>query len=140
MTDSNTRPTPSLLAARRPAAPVTAAVALPVRSYDRRVWEQAVMRGGLHPVAGVLAFVLAHYAGDAGYLPPGEFQHPDRLGEVSGMTARQVRVSMDALRDAGLVSRPPLRGWDKTKHGGLRPITLTLPDERQEPAHTGGRP
>jgi hypothetical protein len=107
--------------------------------YDRHVWEQAVISSRLHVHARALALVLAHHAGEGGYIPVGDLQHPDRLAEDTGLSQRTIRISLSVLIGDGYLERPSLRAWDSRR--GIRPITLTLPHARAHeepgPPHTG---
>ena len=139
MTEQHTRVTPAVLAeAGGPVRtrPTTAA------AYDRHRWEKALLAVELpHYAARLLGWGLAHLAGDAGRLAAGA-THAERLGQALRLTAMQVRMSLQQLENAGLISRPDIRTWQPTDL--IRPITLTLPPvdatPRQEPAHTGEAP
>lgn len=127
MAESLTRPTPSLLAEPRPALP-----------YSRSAWERAVMAGNLQVHARLLAFVLAHHAGDSGYIPAGHVQDARHLAPQLGMSGKVVRISLNFLISEGYISRPPIQEWTQDRP---RPITLTMPPRtgvRQEPPHPGG--
>lgn len=127
MAESLARPTPSLLAVPRPATP-----------YSRSAWERAVMTGTLQPEARLLAFVLAHHAGDSGHIPAGHVQDARHLAPQISMSGKVVRISLNFLMSEGYISRPPIQEW--TEHQP-RPITLTMPPRkgvRQEPPHPGG--
>ncbi|MFF0598086.1 hypothetical protein [Streptomyces antibioticus] len=132
-------------------APAEPAAAVPVREpYDRHTWEAAVMASSLHRGTRLIAFVLAHYAGDAGYLPPGGRQHLTSLTASTGHNPRNCRLSLQQLENARFISRPPMAAWHDDR---VRPVTLTLPPagfryepvgqphrgpRRTEPAHPGG--
>ncbi|GEC02980.1 hypothetical protein SSP24_06350 [Streptomyces spinoverrucosus] len=136
MADALTRPipTPGDLAA---AAHRRAAAEAPGQRYDRRVWEQAVMAGDLHANARLVALILAHHAGDSGYLPAGNVQDARNLTVEAGLRGRYVRLSLTQLEHDGYIARPSIHGWDEPRP---RPVTLTLPPAgvRREPPSTGG--
>lgn len=126
MADSLTRPTPSLLAAARPAPP-----------YSRSAWECAVMAGGLQVHARLLALVLAHHAGDSGHIPAGHVQDARNLAPETAMSGKVVRISLNFLMAEGYISRPSIHEWAEDRP---RPITLTMPRQagmRREPPHPG---
>lgn len=138
MTEPRTRRTPALMAqSHGPVRTRTTAAA----GYDRHRWEEALLATELpHHAARVFGWGLAHLAGDTGRLAGGA-THADRLAEALRLTGRQVRLSLQQLETAGLISRPDIHTW-QPRHL-MRPITLTLPAEatpRQEPAHTGEAP
>lgn len=129
-------PTPRDLAAARPApAPV------PVRpAFDRHRWEAAVLDSdsGLDSHARLIALILSHHAGEAGYLPSGRTQEGPVLARRSGMAARLARQAMTRLALEGFLSRPPREKWT---HPRPRPVTLTMPaapPARRVPPSTGG--
>ncbi|WP_171111266.1 MULTISPECIES: hypothetical protein [unclassified Streptomyces] len=103
--------------------------------YDRRVWEQAVMAGDLHANARLVALILAHHAGDSGYLAAGNVQDARNLTVEAGLRGRYVRLSLTQLEHDGYISRPSIHGWDEPRP---RPVTLTLPAAatRKEPPST----
>ncbi|HET8969419.1 MAG TPA: hypothetical protein VFN19_00050 [Candidatus Nanopelagicales bacterium] len=113
-TTARTIPTPAVLAT----AP----------AFDRFRWEQAVLSSHVHLNARMVALVLAHCAGTAGYLPPDGPQRVGRIAERARLTIRQVRVSLTQLEYAGLISRPDLEAWPLKKV--VRPLTLTMPRPR----------
>ncbi|MEH0547317.1 hypothetical protein QA802_30790 [Streptomyces sp. B21-105] len=128
----------------REATPTPAAV--PTREpFDRHRWERRVSTSSLHHNPRHVALLLAHYADDAGYLPPGGPQHVDSLSSGTGLTGRLVRQALTHLEAYGFISRPPINGWDPRK--GVRPVTLVTPRlrpgsdaegaVRTEPAHPG---
>ncbi|AVV46435.1 hypothetical protein PYK79_45075 [Streptomyces sp. ID05-04B] len=138
MTTRDTTPTPSAPRCGTPVpggrctAPAdgpAAAAAVPTREpFDRHQWERAVITSSLHHNPRHVALLLAHFADDAGYLPPGGPQHVDSLTASTGLTSRLVRQSLTHLEAYGFVSRPPIHGWDPRK--GVRPLTLTTPPAR----------
>ncbi|MFF5004659.1 hypothetical protein ACFY3G_17730 [Streptomyces phaeochromogenes] len=128
MPDTTTRALPSRLAAV-PRLTVT---------YSRHAWERAVLDSDLHPHAKLLGLVLAHHAGDSGYLPPGHVQDARRLAPEVGLTGRFTRMSLNVLQVEGYVTRPPIEEWREELP---RPVTLTLPSHnRRRPPHTGEQP
>ncbi|MEV0112332.1 hypothetical protein AB0H77_03610 [Streptomyces sp. NPDC050844] len=106
-------------------------------TYSRRRWERAVLDSGLHPHAKLLGLALAHHAGDSGYLPPGHVQDARRLAPEVGLSGKFTRMSLNVLQNEGYIKRPPIEEWREQLP---RPVTLTLPPERQEPPHTGEQP
>lgn len=152
MTDRHA-PTPAGLAARaagRRGTPL-AATAAPARQapaagtfqagapYDRTRWERAVMSSGLHPFTRLTGLTLAHYA-PGGVLGEAGIQNPGGLTGRTGMAQRRVRQCLRDLEKAGLITRPPIDGWQR--RDVPRPITLTIPAAatRGEPPHSGRRP
>lgn len=105
-------------------APVVEAAAEP---YDRHRWEALVLGTSLHRGTRLVALTLSHFAGEAGEIPEGAFQHPDVLGSLTGMSARNVRLSLSQLERHWYVSRPGIATWTRET---LRPITLTMPPAR----------
>ncbi|MDQ0829513.1 hypothetical protein QF032_001357 [Streptomyces achromogenes] len=131
----------------REATPTAAAVPAQTRPpFDRHGWERTVITSSLHHNPRHVALLLSHYADDAGYLPPGGPQHVESLSSGTGLSGRLVRQSLTQLEHYGLISRPPIHGWDTRR--GIRPLTLTTPRTRPgseaaegavrtEPAHPG---
>lgn len=123
-------------------APATDATAVVRGPYDRRAWEAEVMASSLHRATRHIAHVLAHFGGDAGYLPPGGPQHLERLTAATGHNERNCRLSLQQLENARFIWRPPVATWREEK---VRPITLLMPPDgfryqpagprRTEPAH-----
>jgi hypothetical protein len=125
----------------------TPAAGVPTRAaFDRHRWERMVITSSLHHNPRHVALLLAHYADDAGYLPPGGPQHVDSLSSGTGLTGRLVRQALTHLEQYGFISRPPIHGWDARR--GVRPLTLATPRMRPgsqaaegavrtEPAHPG---
>lgn len=105
--------------------------------FSRHAWERAVLDSGLHPHAKLLGLALAHHAADSGYLPPGHVQDARRLAPELGVSGKFTRMSLNVLQNEGYIKRPPIEEWREQLP---RPVTLTLPPERQEPPHTGERP
>ena len=138
MTHIAPRPLPAA-----PPAPV-AAPAVVRAPYDRHVWEAEVMASSLHRATRHIAHVLAHFGGDAGYLPAGGPQHLQRLTVATGHNEKNCRLSLQQLENARLIWRPAVATWREEK---VRPITLTMPPDgfryqparplRTEPAHRG---
>ncbi|MFE6282458.1 hypothetical protein [Streptomyces sp. NPDC057877] len=146
MTDTPVRPipTPGDLTARRcgtplagapapvcqaPAEPDAAATPL----YDRRRWERALLATRLpHQAARLLGWGLAHLADSSGYLPAGGPQNANLLGRTLRMSGKQVRMSLNQLEQAGLITRPDIHTWEP--QDVVRPITLTLPAAPARPA------
>lgn len=114
---------------------------VPVRApYDRHEWERAVMASSLHYHAKHVALALAHYGGDAGYLPAGGPQETRSLSAATGLFAKHVRFSLSQLQGRGLISRPGITSWrapDGAAREEARPVTLTMPPARTEPAQAG---
>lgn len=139
MTASATRgiPTPAALAAmpRRPEPGAVRPADAP--PYDRRAWESAVQADrGLFYAPRLVAFVLAHHAGEDGYLPAGAIQHLASLADLTGLTTRTVKLSLRDLDRAGLLHRPSSPAGQQTHVA--RPITLTLPETAERvPPSTG---
>lgn len=140
MTESLTRavPTPGDIAHRRPLT-----VAPEPSTYDRNRWEEELLAAELpHYAARLLGWGLAHVVGPSGYMAAGT-TNTERLGRKLRLSARQVRLSLQQLENAGLISRPDIRTWEPQEKV-TRPITLTLPSaraaRRQEPESPGGRP
>lgn len=116
------------------AAPTPADLVPRREHYDRHRWESVVIASDLHRGSRLVALTLAHYAGDAGYLPPGGIQHPDVLAAATNLSTKNIRLSINQLQARGLIRRPDIATWT---HEAVRPITLTLPrSARREPANT----
>ena len=135
MTEQLTRPTPAVLAKAGGPVRVRSTAAA---DYDRHRWEKALLAVALpHYAARLLGWGLAHLAGDTGRLATGA-THAERLGQALRLSSRQVRMSLQQLENAGLISRPDICTWQPQDL--VRPITLILPPvdatPRQEPAHT----
>lgn len=109
-----------------PTAPTGAGV------YDRRSWERAVLSGGLHRNSRYIAFVLSHHADARGALPANGVQDAARLVELTGLSGKNVRLSLNYLQHHGYLTRPDIHTWPAER--GVRPATLTMP-----PAAPGGR-
>ena len=108
--------------------------------YDRDRWQAAVLNGGLHSNARLVALVLAHLAGPSGILPAGGAHSVGRLARQAQLAEQLVRISLNVLEAEGYFSRPDIHTW--RPQDLLRPITLTLPSPsraavRQEPPHPG---
>ncbi|MDN3021560.1 hypothetical protein [Streptomyces sp. S.PB5] len=113
----------------------------PPPSYDRHLWEQALLAAELpHSSALLLGWGLAHLAGTTGYLSPAIASEGSLAGTLR-LTARQVRMSLPQLQSAGLIRRPRSSSRSGAQTAG-RPVVLTLPpaDARTEPPHTGEVP
>jgi hypothetical protein len=125
MTEQLTRaiPTPAVLAPR------------PRPAFDRDRWEAAVLASDVQPYARLVALVLAHSAGPAGYLPINGPQMASRLAERTGLNLKQARVSLKVLEVTGFIERPDLDTWRPQE--AVRPITLVhpAPAARTEPSH-----
>ncbi|MGW3417030.1 hypothetical protein [Streptomyces phaeochromogenes] len=118
--------------------PVLAAQSLAMRPlFSRSTWERALLASTLPSNAKLVGLALSHLAGDVGYIPPGRVHGTRRMARLVSLPPRLVSVSKGVLQGAGFFDRPPAEGWTGDD---CRPITLTLPPERQEPAHTGGQP
>lgn len=137
-----TRPVPTpgdLTIAHRQAVPASPAPAPePAAPYERHRWEEAVMSGDLYRDARLVALVLAHHAGEAGFLPEDGIQYLGRLTRLTGVTSRLVKLALRDLQRRGYMWRPPVAPGEQTQVA--RSITLTLPPlpARTEPPHTGG--
>ncbi|WP_340382270.1 hypothetical protein U5640_36250 [Streptomyces sp. SS7] len=117
-------------AAPAPGGPRPARAASPVpvvrEPFDRHAWEAEVIASSLHRATRHIAFVLAHFAGDTGYLPPGGPQHLELLTAATGHNERNCRLSLQQLENARFISRPPVGSW---KEHRVRPVTLTMPPD-----------
>lgn len=102
------------------------AAAVPVRAaYDRHAWEAAVLASGMHRNTRIIAFVLAHLAGDAGYLPAGGAHSVGRLTHLARITPKQVRLALQQLTNWHYLERPDTRDWPAVHE--VRPVSLTVP-------------
>ncbi|GHH68484.1 hypothetical protein FHS35_009130 [Streptomyces umbrinus] len=118
--------------------PVLAAQSLAMRPlFSRSTWERALLASTLPANAKAVGLALAHLAGDAGYIPPGRIHGTRPMATLVSLRPRLVSISKGVLQGQGFITRPPAEGWTGEVS---RPITLTLPPERQEPAHTGEQP
>jgi len=127
--DTSTRTAPA-------PTPTPAAVAALVprrEAFDRHGWEARVMASDLHRNTRTVAFVLAHHGGDAGHLPSGGPQSAARLAHLARITPKQARLSLQQLEVRHFIARPPIGEWPPTSV--VRPVTLTIPPARTEPAH-----
>ncbi|MFH9011208.1 hypothetical protein ACH4C6_07510 [Streptomyces sp. NPDC017943] len=118
------------------AIPSPAAMApRPRPAFDRARWEAADMASTLRPYARLVALVLAHSAGPAGYLPPDGPQKARRVAERARLNLNQARISMHVLETAGFLQRPAAETWHPTDIA--RPITLTFPSPAAQAADPG---
>ena len=127
------RPTP-LLTAR--SAQSSAAPMPPQPAYDRARFERAVIASNLHRGSRIVAFVLAHWADASGHLPAGGNQSTETLTHATGLSGKNVQLSLLHLERRGYLSRPDIRDWEYGR--GTRPVTLSVPSRstRTDPAHT----
>lgn len=136
MTESLTRPIPTpadLAVAHRRAT----AADVPPEPYDRDAWEEAVFGSDLHMPTRLIALLLAHHAGAAGYIPAGGPQTAGRLARESGVSPKATRLALTKLEADGYVRRPDIHTW---KAREVRPVTLAVPapgGARTEPPSTG---
>lgn len=128
MAESFTRPTPRIMAT---APRRTNPSPLP---YTRPVWEQAVLSGDLHSNARLVALILAHHAGESGYLPAGQVQDARNLARDCALFGKFVRISLTFLEEQGYISRPSIHDWKEPRP---RPVTLTLPPSYRPPSPEG---
>lgn len=117
------------------AAPATAAAA--PEPYTRQAWERSIMLSNLHRGTRHVALVLSHYADAQGELPEGGVQDVAAMELATGLSGRNVRLSVAQLERRGWLRRPDIRDWPAGR--GVRPVTLTMPPAaaRPEPPHTG---
>lgn len=116
-------------------APTTAAAA--PEPYTRQAWELSIMLSNLHRSSRHVALVLSHYADVHGELAEGGVQDVAALELATGLSGKNVRLSLTALERRGWLRRPDIREWPAGR--GVRPVTLTMPPAaaRPEPPHSG---
>ncbi|MET8826554.1 hypothetical protein ABZX40_36480 [Streptomyces sp. NPDC004610] len=126
-------PTPRDMAAAPRRAPAQAPAPAPVPAgYDRHRWEQALIATPLpHSSARLLAWGLAHLAGDSGRLAAGTTD-ARRLADRLGVPHKHLGLNLWQLERAGLIHRPAENTW-QPRHMG-RPVTLTIPPAPQPDA------
>lgn len=118
--------------------PVLVAQSLAMRPlFSRSTWERALLASTLPPNTKLVGLALAHLAGDAGYIPPSRIHGTRRMASLASLPPKVVSGSKKRLEGEGFFERPSDEDWTADD---CRPITLTLPPERQEPPHTGEQP
>lgn len=117
--------------------PAAAGLAVPREPYDRARWERAVILSDLHRGSRLVALVLSHYADGSGHLAQGGIQESAALQLATGLTGKNVRLSMKHLQHRGFLTRPDICTW--SRQDVVRPVTLTMPPAaaRPEPPHSG---
>lgn len=113
-----------------------------LQPYTRQDFERAVLLSDLHSHSRQVALTLSHCADPSGYLPEGGVQDADSLALMTGLSGKQIRLSLSYLLRRGYLTRPSIHSWYADRHvqRGVRPITLTVPPPaaRTQPPHTGG--
>lgn len=131
--------TPAALAAMRRRLEPGAGRPADAPPYDRHAWESAVQAdGSLFYAPRLVAFVLAHHAGEDGFLPAGGIQHYASLAQATGLVQRTVKLSIRDLDRAGLLKRPPMPDGRQTHVA--RPITLVVPETAERVPPSTGEP
>lgn len=109
-------------------APTPAALARPRHTYDRHLWEAAVLASSLQRLGRQLALTLAHHAGASGQLPAGGRHDAGHLAADLRLDTKRTRQTLNELEQAGWIQRPDIHTWEPRQM--LRPITLTFPADR----------
>ncbi|MEU0991085.1 hypothetical protein [Streptomyces sp. NPDC005953] len=126
-------PSPATLAAL-PRRPVPTPTLPPERvadgSWDRAAFERSIRSSrqsphGLHPVARLVAFLLAQYADASGHIPAERVPAARQLAQAAGIDDAKARASLRSLEHGRWIVRH--RATDA--HGYAQPasITLTIP-------------
>lgn len=119
------------------ATTITPATAPGRPGFDRTAWETALLTGDRTRDQRQTGLVLAHLADAFGELPAGGPQEAGRLAGLARVAPKHVRMALNSLENAGLISRPSIHEWPQ--QSVVRPVTLTVPAlRRTEPPHTGG--
>lgn len=114
--------------------PTPAAAITPRLSYDRPVWEHALLASDLRRDLRLVGLVLAHHADPLGRLPVDGPQRVESLCALARIDGKRIRVILRELELSGFLRRPNLHTWRNRQ--AARPIQLTFPlTARSGPAH-----
>jgi hypothetical protein len=131
------RPTPRNLAFRlgQPAPPIAPPAAPapaehPIElTYARADFERAIRYSDLHPLARLVAFLLAHFADPVtGVIPAVDVPALGRLARAAGIDSTKARKSIGSLSGRGWMSHGPNIPGQKT-----REIRLAIPAGQRRP-------
>lgn len=101
-------------------------------TWDRFAFERSLRYSGLHPLARLVGFMLAHFAERApntgtGRIPATHLPELKRLATAAGIEERKARSSLNALEHGGWI----IRHRYAVPHRAA--ITLTIPAGQPQP-------